>query len=240
MPPTRRGLRTRRHLIERCAHVFDRNGYAAATLEEMVQATGFTRGAFYFHFDSKDALAQAVVDDQSDRWSLLLEQVRAAEPDPLRALVCFSFASAGLHQSDTVVRAASRLISERAMADRNPPETYRWWVSTVRDLLSEAMAAGSLRGDAVGTAGSHRNLDELATYLVSSWTGNHIQTVAGLIDLPDQLYTGWRLTLETTCHAPEPLTGLLELAGRLREHLRADPAGLVAGFGRARGEDDPH
>lgn len=230
MPPTRRGQRTRRHLIERCAHVFVRNGFAASTLDELVQATGFTRGAFYFHFDSKDALAEAVIEAQRDRWAALLRQVRAAEPDPLRALITFGFSSAALYQSDTVVRAASRLITERALAERHLPDTHRWWVSVVRELLAEAAAAGSLRADAVGAARQHRDLDELATYLVATWTGNHLQTVAGLIDLPDQLHTGWRLTLETICRSPQPLSALLQLAAVLTGELRDAPETLAARF----------
>src|SRR3954469_20403744 len=119
MSSTRRGTRTRRHLIERAAGVFDRNGFKASTLDQMVRATGFTRGAFYFHFDSKDALAEAIVSDQQARWTALLASVRAVEPDPLRALITLVYASAALHESDIVVRAASRLLGERLLIARD-------------------------------------------------------------------------------------------------------------------------
>src|SRR3978361_1434556 len=102
MPPTRRGTRTRRHLIERCAGVFDRNGFAASTLNQMVDATGYTRGAFYFHFDSKDALARALVDGQAARLAELYDRGRSPEPDPLRALIRFAYSSAALYQRDIV------------------------------------------------------------------------------------------------------------------------------------------
>src|ERR1700709_1841170 len=112
MSSTRRGTRTRRHLIEQSAGVFDRNGFKGSTLDQMVRATGYTRGAFYFHFDSKDALAEAIVIDQRTRWATLLESVRAGEADPLRGLLTFIYVSAALHESDIVVRAASRLLSD--------------------------------------------------------------------------------------------------------------------------------
>src|SRR4051812_39829903 len=179
MSSTRRGTRTRRHLIERAAGVFDRNGFKASTLDQMVRATGYTRGAFYFHFDSKDALAEAIVDDQRQRWVTLLESVRAIETDPLRGLVSFNYASAALHQSDTVVRAASRLLGERVLIARDLPETYPWWIGTVRTFLVAAAENGQLRDDVVGPDAEHRTLDELASYLVSTWHGNQQQTVAG-------------------------------------------------------------
>ena len=77
MSPTRRGARTRRLIIDRCAVVFDQLGFHGATLTELVGATGLTRGAFYFHFDSKDALAEAIVREQAERWPQLLAAVRA-------------------------------------------------------------------------------------------------------------------------------------------------------------------
>jgi AcrR family transcriptional regulator len=40
--------------------MFNRNGYASATLGQIAEAAGLTKGALYFHFASKDGLADAV------------------------------------------------------------------------------------------------------------------------------------------------------------------------------------
>src|SRR3954468_10057613 len=145
MPPTRRGERTRRRIIRQCAEVFDRLGFHGATLTELVNATGLTRGAFYFHFDSKDALAAAIVAEQAQRWPQLLAGVSAACPDPLERLVHFAFASAALNQSDVVVRSSSRLLAERRLIALDLPETYPFWFGSVHALLAEAAAAGELQ-----------------------------------------------------------------------------------------------
>ena len=223
--------------MERSAGVFDRNGFKASTLDEMVRATGYTRGAFYFHFDSKDALAEAIVIDQQARWTALLESVRLIEPDPLRGLVTFIYASAALHESDVVVRAASRLLSDRVLIARELPSTHPWWIGMARMFLGEASESGQLREDVIGDAGLHRSLDELATYMVWTWHGNQQQTVVSDIDLSLQLRTGWRLLLSSLCRAPEPLTGLLALNDALAERLRTDPAELAQAFGYP--PDDP-
>lgn len=208
MPPTRRGTRTRRHLIECCAGVFDRNGFTASTLNQMVDATGYTRGAFYFHFDSKDALAEATVADQAARWGELHDRVRVAEPDPLRALL--------------------RLLSERILIARSLPQTYSWWMATVRTLLEEAEAAALLARRPQTLDGGPTDLDTLANYLVATWHGSQQQAAAGRVDLAAQMHIGWRLVLAQLCRAPEPLASLLELNDRLGAQLREDPAALLA------------
>ncbi|MGN5376815.1 TetR family transcriptional regulator [Streptomyces lasalocidi] len=59
-----RAVRTRRAVIEAAAAVFAERGYAAATIAEILERAGVTKGALYFHFDSKEALARGVIDAQ--------------------------------------------------------------------------------------------------------------------------------------------------------------------------------
>lgn len=50
---------TRSKLIEAALKVFMRDGYAGATIEEIVEAAGFSRGAFYAHFSGKQEILLA-------------------------------------------------------------------------------------------------------------------------------------------------------------------------------------
>jgi AcrR family transcriptional regulator len=47
---------TRRLLLEAAEEVFRRRGFSGSSVEEIVAAAGFSRGAFYSNFDSKEAL----------------------------------------------------------------------------------------------------------------------------------------------------------------------------------------
>ena len=47
---------TRRLLLEAAEEVFRRRGFSGSSVEEIVQEAGFSRGAFYSNFDSKEAL----------------------------------------------------------------------------------------------------------------------------------------------------------------------------------------
>jgi AcrR family transcriptional regulator len=59
--PTRETTRSR--LFEAAAEVFARRGVAAATVEEITTQAGFTRGAFYSNFETKEQLALAMLEE---------------------------------------------------------------------------------------------------------------------------------------------------------------------------------
>lgn len=56
--------RTRAQLIAAAATVFARRGFVAASLDEVAEEAGLTKGAVYSNFDSKEDLFQAVIDER--------------------------------------------------------------------------------------------------------------------------------------------------------------------------------
>jgi len=58
---------TRQHLLEAAAMVFARNGYQGSSLDEIATTAGFTKGAVYSNFKSKDDLFLAVLDERFER-----------------------------------------------------------------------------------------------------------------------------------------------------------------------------
>jgi len=58
---------TRDKLFEAAAHVFEEQGISAASIETIAAAAGFTRGAFYSNFASKDELIVAMLEDHVEQ-----------------------------------------------------------------------------------------------------------------------------------------------------------------------------
>jgi AcrR family transcriptional regulator len=54
-------------LFEAAARVFEEQGIGGASIEAIAAAAGFTRGAFYSNFDSKDALIIAMLEDHVEQ-----------------------------------------------------------------------------------------------------------------------------------------------------------------------------
>ena len=67
--------RTRERLLQAAFQEVHRTGFQSAGLETILAATGVTKGALYHHFESKEALGYAIVEEivaklTRDRWLL--------------------------------------------------------------------------------------------------------------------------------------------------------------------------
>jgi len=58
---------TREKLFEAAARVFEEQGIGGASIEGIAAAAGFTRGAFYSNFKSKDELIIAMIEDHVEQ-----------------------------------------------------------------------------------------------------------------------------------------------------------------------------
>jgi AcrR family transcriptional regulator len=71
----RRRAMTRQHLLDAAAIVFARSGFHGATLDEVAATAGFTKGAVYSNFKSKDDLFLELVDDRIDRQFAVVSEI---------------------------------------------------------------------------------------------------------------------------------------------------------------------
>jgi TetR/AcrR family transcriptional regulator len=63
--PVEQDERTRERLLRAAVCVFDRKGYAAASVREIVEMAGVAKPALYYHFGSKERLLTAVLEEAS-------------------------------------------------------------------------------------------------------------------------------------------------------------------------------
>lgn len=64
---------TRASLLDAAAEVFARRGFQAASVDEVAETAGYTKGAVYAHFESKEDLFLALLDE---RFAARLDEVR--------------------------------------------------------------------------------------------------------------------------------------------------------------------
>jgi AcrR family transcriptional regulator len=80
---------TRAKLLNAAEHIFARDGFQASRLEDIAARAGFTRGAFYANFGSKEdllfALMERIVSERVRAVQVLLDQHQSPAPR-LRAL----------------------------------------------------------------------------------------------------------------------------------------------------------
>jgi AcrR family transcriptional regulator len=71
---------TRQHLLDAATIVFTRDGFHGATLDDVAATAGFTKGAVYSNFKSKDDLFLALLDDHIERQFAVASEVLDAGP----------------------------------------------------------------------------------------------------------------------------------------------------------------
>lgn len=78
---TARRRATRARLVEAAIGEFGRNGIDATSVEQVCEAAGFSRGAFYSNFSSKDDLCIEVARQAAEEAALRFRDVLASMPE---------------------------------------------------------------------------------------------------------------------------------------------------------------
>lgn len=80
-------LETRAHILDAAIQVFLERGVAAATLEQIAERAGFTRGAVYWHFKNKLEIFQQLLEEVHLSFiEGLLSDLDVDHPQPLKQL----------------------------------------------------------------------------------------------------------------------------------------------------------
>ena len=86
---------TRQRLLAAAARLFARNGFDATSVEDVAEAAGYSKGAVYYNFASKDELFEALVEESISQMIAGLES-----------------ALAGAHTIDEKLAAMQRVLTE--------------------------------------------------------------------------------------------------------------------------------
>ena len=165
---------TRNRIIRQAADLFNQQGYAGASLSDVMQATGLQKGGIYNHFGSKDELALAAFDYAAQQTSLRYiraVQVQTGAIAQLHAIVDTfhrsieeSSIQGGCPILNTAVDSDD---AHPALRQRVQQVLYQW-----RGLISRIVQQGVRQGDLQPTAAG----DEVATIMISMLEGSLMMT----------------------------------------------------------------
>ncbi|QIG41215.1 TetR/AcrR family transcriptional regulator [Microbacterium sp. 4R-513] len=183
MVPTRRRDATRQRLLDAAAEVFAEVGLDAASVEAVCERAGFTRGAFYSNFDSKDELflelARRVTHER-----LAAVQERVAELESEGSLEVSAESALDIVQRVLDVTGDDRLgvllLSEiriRALRDPQLAAAYLVWDDELHRSVTQIVA------DIERTKGLRLRVPaaEAARILITIWDSSTVRgTMAGV------------------------------------------------------------
>ena len=184
-----RAKATRDAILSGAASVFEELGYGRASLSQVAERAGVTKGALYFHFQSKDELARAVIAEQHRFFTAGNASVLSQALPPLESMIllCRTFALNLLQ--NPIVRAGTRLTLEASIFHEDVRQPYQDWVDVMGRLAAQAQGRGQIRRDIDAAA--------FARLVVASLTGVQIMSsvLTGRDDLVERVEQMWELML---------------------------------------------
>lgn len=165
-----RAVRTRKDILTAAAQAFAAKGYPAVTILDVAEAAGMTKGAVYFHYENKDALALAVTEQFFSRIGEIAEAVEELPLPPLGSVAELLLRTATAFRDETVIQAGARLQLERQLIGVRLPPPYEAYTLLITSWLARDREAG--------TEDDRPTPETLATVLVSAFFGaQHISWV---------------------------------------------------------------
>ena len=179
---------TRQRLIVAASRQFAQRPYNMVSLDDILDEAELTKGAMYFHFASKQALALAIIDDLTEMSRAAVTELVARKMSGLETVIDLVYLLAVQDNQNEVARAGVRLLDS---LDNAELATTLWqsWIETVTTLIQKAATEGDDDDD-------HHDPEDIAKMLVALWVG--IRRISDL-DQPelhlDNLQKAWILAL---------------------------------------------
>jgi TetR/AcrR family transcriptional regulator, transcriptional repressor for nem operon len=187
-PSAKRADVTRQQILAAAARQFAHRSYSQVSLDDILADAGVTKGAMYFHFRSKYALALAIIDEQSDIGRLAANEVLARRLSGLESVVDLLYLFASRDVSDEGARAAFNLLEGIGRAGGVQAKLLGQWVDSLAPILRRAIDEGDVM--------DHVNPETAGRLLVALYMG--LRQTSDLVD-PHKFFTDlegiWMLIL---------------------------------------------
>jgi AcrR family transcriptional regulator len=165
--------RTRQRLLQAGFREVHRSGFQSASIDAILAATNVTKGALYHHFESKEDLGHAIVDEvvaklPRDRWLLPLE--RSKDKNPVDALIGIVRAIPARPEDVKGGCPLVNLTQEMSHLD----EQFRKRLEIIFHAWQEGIATALRRGQSAGTVRRDLVPAEAAGFLIAMVEGYEV------------------------------------------------------------------
>jgi TetR/AcrR family transcriptional regulator, transcriptional repressor for nem operon len=177
--PTRGGSaprdaeRTRRRLLRAAFQEMHRSGFRNADLEAILAKACVTKGALYYHFDNKEALGYAVIDevmasDLHQKWVQPLQNAKNPIDILIRIVRSESLKREDVQRSCPLLNLSQEMSGLDEGFRRRTARLFRNWHDAIAEALREGQKRGVVRSDI--------DPSETATFLIAAYEGYVVLT----------------------------------------------------------------
>ena len=165
--------RTRERLLQAAFREVYRFGFQSAAIDTILAATNVTKGALYHHFESKEALGHAIIEEivakfPRDRWLIPLQQNEGK--DPIDALIGIVRAIPARPSDIKRGCALVNLSQEMSPLDEN----FRKRLERIFRSWQQGIAVALRRGQSQGMVRRDLDPEETANFLIAMVEGYEV------------------------------------------------------------------
>jgi TetR/AcrR family transcriptional repressor of nem operon len=170
---TRKGDRTRSKILDEATRVFNRKGFSATSINDILKASGTTKGSLYFHFSSKGEIGLEVLKREKQAFMSFLDDILNEGP-PGQSLHNFFEAALAKHSQQDFVGGCLFGNTALEASDTSPElaafvaSVFDDWIMKIAQNVDQAQQAGQIRKDVPAR--------DLAEMIVSTIEGGIMQT----------------------------------------------------------------
>ena len=140
---------TRERILKAAGSLYSNHGCEGTTLDDILTASGITKGAFYHYFKSKDALGEALVERIVSEYRFLAEAIDPATA-PFDQLESFLGELVRLNQSGQwincklILRMSTESHVNHPATEQRIKKFWRWYEGFFVELIETCIKEGSL------------------------------------------------------------------------------------------------
>jgi AcrR family transcriptional regulator len=143
-PTDGRADTTRRQILRAASHQFARRPYHDVGLDDILAEAELTKGAMYFHFRSKHALAVAIIEQQTAAGSVAVEELLTRGLSGLETLIDFSYLIAVGDLKTDGIRAGLNLLESVGRSQGLQKRLLDDWAKALARVVEQAIAEGDI------------------------------------------------------------------------------------------------
>jgi len=143
--------KTKQYIIEKTAPVFNRKGFAGTSINDMIEATGLTKGSIYGNFENKDEVALAAFDYNFGMVSSMIRTKMAAKPHSIDKLKVYITVFSDfvnlpmLHGGCPVLNTSVESDDTHGQLRAKAVGAIENWYKNIEDIIKEGIDKGQIK-----------------------------------------------------------------------------------------------
>jgi TetR/AcrR family transcriptional repressor of nem operon len=159
---------TRAQILRAACRQFAANAYSSVSLDDILAAAEVTKGAMYFHFRSKHALAEAIMEERAATSRAAIAGIMARKMSGLETIIDIVYLVGAQDYTTDVGRAGLNLMDSVGRIEGVQAKRLAEWIKGISRAVERAVEEGDV------LAGS--DPEDVARLIIAVYTGTRLTT----------------------------------------------------------------